>query len=203
MGLPDSIAVLAEPFAVGVHVCERARLTPGGRSLVIGAGPIGLIVAMVAKVCGQRVTLSEISDQRITQAREFGFTVIDGRNDAPVAAKAASDGDGFDTVFEVSGSAPGLSLALEAARVQGTVVQVGFFSKHPTAEFIKAVLKELTLVGSRVYTQEDFRRAVGLLTQLASTHQADLERLISGRVGLHGIAGAIASTLAGEVTGKY
>ncbi len=201
-GLADEVAVLAEPFAVGVHVCQRAKLPPGGRSLVIGAGPIGLIVAMVAQTCGQQVTLCEISEARLQQARSLGFAVIDGRNEAPAAAKTMTEGDGYDTVFEVSGSAPGLSLAIEAARVQGTLVQVGFFGKPPVAELFKLTLKELTLVGSRVYEQEDFRRAVRMLAMLDQSKRFPLEQLISETIGLGGIADAIARSLAGAVSGK-
>lgn len=200
--LPDRVAVLAEPFAVGVHVCRRAALEPGVRVLVVGAGPIGLIVAMVAQSIGAQVTLSEISPKRLQQAADFGFTTIDAKEDPSQQATQITDGDGFDAVFEVSGSEPGLRLAIEAARVRATIVQVGFFSKPPQADLFKLALKELSLVGSRVYTHEDFRRSVRLLDRLARQSSFDLSRLICEQTNLKGISNAIARMIAGEVTGK-
>ncbi len=201
-GLSDRLAVLTEPFAVGVHVCSRAGLAPGMRALVVGAGPIGLIVAMVAQSAGAQVTLAEISPSRIAQAASFGFATIDSGADALKQAMTLTDGDGYDVVFEVSGAAAGLGLAIEAARVRGIIVQVGFFSKPPQADLLKLILKELSLVGSRVYANEDFRRTVRLLARMAGEGRFDLERLISEQVGLAGIADAIGRIMAGEVTGK-
>ncbi len=201
-GLSDRLAVLTEPFAVGVHVCGRAGLVPGMRALVVGAGPIGLIVGMVAQSAGASVVISEINTARIQQAASFGFGTIDANADAMKQALAQTDGDGFDVVFEVSGAGPGLGLAIEAARVRGTIVQVGFFSKPPQADLLKLILKELTLVGSRVYSNEDFRRTVRLLERLANEGRFDLERLISEQIGLAGIADAIVRMMAGTVTGK-
>jgi 2-desacetyl-2-hydroxyethyl bacteriochlorophyllide A dehydrogenase len=201
-GLDDTVAVLAEPLAVGVHVCQRAAMEPGVRALVVGAGPIGLIVAMVASTCGADVTISEISDARLVQAQGMGFAVIDAKTDAPAACAAATQGDGFDVVFEVSGAAAGLTLALEAVRVRGSIVQVGFFSKPPQADMFRLTLKELSLLGSRVYTNEDFRRAVRMLAQIQRDGRFRLGSLISERIGLDGIGHAIERMSAGQVTGK-
>jgi len=161
--LPDRLAVLAEPFAVGVHVCQRAALAPGVRALVIGAGPIGLIVAMVAAASGAEVVISEVSDDRLKLARSFGFATLDAKTDAAALAAEATDGDGFDVTFEVAGVAAGIGLAIEATRVRGTIVQVGFHSTPPSADLFKLSLKELSITGTRVYTHEDFRRSVRLL----------------------------------------
>lgn len=200
--LDDDIAVLTEPFAVGVHVCSRAAMDPGGRALVIGAGPIGLVVAMVARATGSQVAIAEVSEPRLAMAKAFGFATIDAKKDAAALASTFSGGDGFDATFEVSGAAPGLSLALEATRVRGTIVQVGFFGTPPTAELMKLTLKELSLVGSRVYTHEDFRRTVRLLDRIVAEGDIDLKGLISERTGLDGVEPAIHRMLAGEVVGK-
>lgn len=201
-GLADRAAVLAEPFAVGVHVCRRARLEPGVRALVVGAGPIGIIVAMVARSCGARVTIIEVSDDRLHLAKSFGFATIDAKQDAAAQAGETTDGDGFDATFEVSGSEPGLALAIEATRVRGAVVQVGFHAKPPTADLFKLTLKELTLTGSRVYTNEDFRRTPRLLEDLTTRGVLDADQLISEQTGLAGIEPSIERMMRGEITGK-
>lgn len=200
--LDDEWAVFTEPFAVGVHVCGRARLEPGVRALVVGAGPIGLIVAMVAQTAGADAVIAEISDTRLAMAEELGFTTIDVQQDAAEQAADLTDGDGFDVSFEASGAEPGLGLAIEATRVRGTVVQVGFFGKTPQAELMKVTLKELSLIGSRVYTHEDFRRTVRLLGRIADEGLIDLKKLIYDRTGLTGIQPSIHRMQAGEVTGK-
>lgn len=200
--LPDRLAVLAEPFAVGMHVNRRGNVQTGDRVLVIGAGPIGLIVAMVARSAGADVAISEINPARLQQAAAFGFTAINAADNAAAQADRLTDGDGFDVVFEVSGSEPGLALAIQAARVQGTIVQVGFFGKTPQADLFKLTFKELSLIGSRVYTQEDFRRTVRLLDELVREKRFDLEQLISEQIGIGNIEPAIRRMLAGEVSGK-
>ncbi len=201
-GLDDQLAVLTEPFAVGVHVTRRAAMQPGVRALVIGAGPIGLIVAMVARTCGASVAISEVSDERLKLAESFGFDTIDAKADTPAQANEKTEGDGFDVTFEVSGSAPGLGLAIEATRVRGSIVQVGFFGKPPEADLFKLTLKEMSITGSRVYTHEDFRRTVRLLDRMAADGNVDLSRLISDRTDLSGIESGIGRMIAGEVTGK-
>lgn len=200
--LPDALAALAEPFAVGMHVNRRGNVQTGDRVLVIGAGPIGLIVAMVARSAGADVAISEINQARLEQARSFAFDTINAAGDAPAQAAELTDGDGFDVVFEVSGSEPGVALAIEAARIHGTLVQVGFFGTMPQADLFKLTLKELALVGSRVYTQEDFRRTVRLLDRIAREKRFDLNQLISDQTGLTNLESAIRRMLAGEVSGK-
>lgn len=200
--LDDRAAVLTEPFAVGVHVCQRAALDPAGRALVIGAGPIGLIVAMTAASCGAHVTISEVSNERLKLAASFGFQTLDAKAAPVEAAAALTDGDGFEVSFEVAGAEPGLRLAIEATRVRGTIVQVGFHARPPAADLFKLSLKELALVGSRVYTHEDFRRSLRLLDRLAREPRFNLGRLITEQTGLSGIEPGIRRMIAGQVTGK-
>ena len=201
-GLSDQWAVLTEPFAVGVHVCQRAALEPGVRALVCGAGPIGLIVAMVAKLAGAEVVISEISESRLKLAESFGFKTLDAGNNPQEQVAAITDQDGFDVVFEVTGSPKALALAIDAARVRGKIVQVGFYSNPPNADLMKLTLKELTLVGSRVYTNEDFRRAVRLLSRVAENKLLDLDKLICEQTNLAGIEPAMQRMIAGDVVGK-
>lgn len=200
--MDDEVAVMAEPFAVGVHVCQRAGLEPGERVLVLGAGPIGLVVAMVAATCGATVVVSEVNPQRIELAQAFGFTTLDASTDPGRAAAELTDDQGFDTCFEVAGVEAALSLALGATRVRGTIVQVGFHSKPPPVDLFRLSLMELSIVGSRVYRHEDFRRAVQLLDTISRADRFDLRQLITQRIGLDGIPSGIEQMQAGQVLGK-
>ena len=201
--VPDRMAVLTEPFAVGFHVCQRAEIKNGQRALIIGAGPIGLIVAMVAAMSGAEVTISEVSDERLRQAEnDFGFMTIDAKNDPASQAEKITDGDGFDVVFEVSGTAPGLTFAMNACRVRGRIVQVGFFGKPIEVNLMPIILREQTLVGSRVYAPLHFKRTLPMLGRLLAEKRFNTEKLIAQVRPLEAVQESIHDMIAGKVTAK-
>lgn len=180
--LDDQVAALSEPFAVGVHVNERAGIREGSTVLIIGGGPIGLICGIVARYYGaSQIVYSEINPERIAQIKAFGFPdVIDPRTEDANARTAALTGErGFDVVLEVSGSQPGLIFATQACAIRGTIVPVGFPGKRPEFDILQCIFKELTLVGSRVYSFEHFTRAVRMLEDMVKSGMADPSRIIS------------------------
>lgn len=201
-GLNDQAAALTEPFAVGMHVCRRAEVRVGDSVLVIGAGPIGLILGMVAKTAGAEVTFCEVHPERIAQAQDFGFPVLDGAQQPALAAAEATGGEGFDIVLEASGSQPGTLLAAEVCRIRGRIVQVGFFGRRPECDLMKVIFKELTLIGSRVYSFDDFRRTVPLLDRIVQQKTFDVERLICETCDLEALEASIAKMIRGEARGK-
>ncbi len=200
--LSDRVAALAEPFAVGFHVCSRGELRNGDRALIVGAGPIGLIIGIVARLSGASVTFAEIQPARIEQAKAMGFAAFNSGGDPAAIVGEATGGDGFDVVFEVSGSAPGVLLATELCRARGRVVQVGFFGKRPEADLMKVIFKELSIIGSRVYTLEDFRRTVPMLARIVREKHFDVESLIDSTCGLDGVESSIGRMIRGECKGK-
>jgi len=201
-GLSDQVAALAEPFAVGMHVCRRAELRVGESVLVIGAGPIGLVLGMVAKTAGAEVPVCEVHPERIAQAQQFGFPVLHGAQEPAQAAAHATGGEGFDVVLEASGSQPGVLLATEACRIRGRIVQVGFFGRRPEADLMKVIFKELTLIGSRVYSFDHFRRTVPLLERIVQQQTFDVSRLISETCPLDALEASLATMIRGEARGK-
>jgi (R,R)-butanediol dehydrogenase/meso-butanediol dehydrogenase/diacetyl reductase len=157
--IPDQLAAAVEPLAVAVHVVRRARPEVGDRILVIGAGPIGLLVAQVARHAGAaRVVVGEVSPGRLARARQLGFETLDARD--PIQTEPASS---LDVVFEVSGSGPGIARAIRALRPRGTLLVVGFFPEPPPVPLAQVLLKELDVRGSRVYAAGDFAAALALL----------------------------------------
>ena len=113
-GLDLSHAALIEPLAVACHDVERGRVAKGEDVLVIGGGPIGLLVALVARQAGGNVTISEISESRLAYAQKLGFKTINPKEIDPVdAVLSATQTKGADVVFEVSGTQAGVDLMTE------------------------------------------------------------------------------------------
>ena len=161
-GVPGVQAALAEPLAVAVHAVERSQLQPGDTAAVFGAGPIGILTALVARHRGAEVLLvAEPGEGRRALAQSLGFPVTDGD---PVAAVLATTADeGVDFVFDTAAHPSVASLVTKAARVRGSIVVVGVY-KAPTEIGLQAVaFKELTMIGVRVYTRADMERAVELI----------------------------------------
>lgn len=166
--LPDDMrldhAALTEPVAVAVHDVRRGRVGAGDFALVIGGGPIGLLIAMVARDAGARVLLSEVNPVRIGIAQKMGFAVINPKQaDVAAAVTEATNAKGADVVFEVSGSAAGVELMTDVAASRGRIVMVAIHTTRPPVDLFRFFWRELELIGARVYEREDFDRAIALI----------------------------------------
>lgn len=159
-------AALIEPLAVACHDIKRGRVAKGEDVLVIGGGPIGLLVAMVARHAGGRVTISEINDNRLAYAAKLGFATLNPKaGDVGQAVHAATGGKGADVVFEVSGSQPGVDLMTAAAATRGRIVMVAIHATKPTIDLFQFFWRELEMLGARVYHREDYDQAMKLLAE--------------------------------------
>jgi len=163
-GLPLSHAALIEPLAVACHDVKRGRVSPGDDVLVIGGGPIGMLIAMVARHAGGAVTISEINENRIAFARELGFSALDP-SDGDVADRLITDtgGKGADVIFEVSGSQPGVSLMTAAAATRARIVMVAIHATAPQVDLFQFFWREIEMLGARVYEPQDYEEAMALL----------------------------------------
>ena len=178
--LPDGvdlkIAALTEPLAVACHDVRRAELRPGDAAVVIGGGPIGLLVALVATETGALVLLSEVNSSRLAFADRLGLDVVDPtRDDVVGTVHARTDGSGADVVFEVSGSAAGAAEMTRIAGLRGRIVVVAIFPEPQPVSLFDFFWKELELRGARVYEAEDYERAIALL----EAGRLPVERLIT------------------------
>jgi len=200
--IPDKIAALSEPFAVGFHVVSRSNLKIGDTALIIGSGPIGLIIAITAKSAGaSRVVISEINDKRRQLAEKLGFETINPlKEDVMAAVNKITDGNGFDVVFEVSGSKAGALLTTNACKIRGTIVPLSLSGVPVEFELGKVSFKEMSVVGTRVYTFTDFVGGVRLLEKMSKIY--DLNNLISDELPLEEAQKAIDMMIKGENTGK-
>jgi (R,R)-butanediol dehydrogenase/meso-butanediol dehydrogenase/diacetyl reductase len=163
-GLSLEQAALAEPLAVAVHDVRRSGLAAGGRALVVGGGPIGLLIALVAASEGIDVLVSEPNAFRRAIAQQLGVRAMDPpADDVASAVDEWTDGAGVDVSFEVSGSVPGLATATHSLRVRGRLVVVAIHSQPVPIDLFRVFWRELELAGARVYEHTDFERAVELL----------------------------------------
>ncbi|MBN6191136.1 alcohol dehydrogenase catalytic domain-containing protein [Aneurinibacillus sp. BA2021] len=161
--VPVRTAALIEPLAVAVHAVRRSGLTGGETVAVFGAGPIGILTALVAQHYGaRRILVVEPGDDRRALAETLGFETLPATDDAAEAIRAAIPG-GARIVFD-SAAHPSVARQLpRAAAVRGTIVLVGVYKKPVELDLQAVTFTEQTLVGVRVYTTADFRDAVGLV----------------------------------------
>ena len=163
--IPESVslrdAALIEPLAVACHDVRLSGLQPGEDVLVIGGGPIGMLVAMVAKAAGGKVTISEINETRLALAERLGFDTLNPKTVDPVAAVMEKTGDkGADVVFEVSGVQAAVDLMTEVGATRARIVMVAIHAQKPTIDLFRFFWRELQLIGARVYEPEDYEKAI-------------------------------------------
>lgn len=190
--LPDSLSdvegALIEPLTVCIHAARMSRLQIGDAVVVTGAGPIGLLMAMVARAAGAaRVIITEVAPARIAGARKMGLTVLDG-TDADLVPQVLdlTRGRGGDIVFEATGHPSVAPYLMELVRIRGQIVQVGIFKQPVSLDLRTLNFNEVDVIGARVYTLEDFHRAISLTGQgtfdLKSlvTHVLSLDEAVEG-----------------------
>jgi (R,R)-butanediol dehydrogenase/meso-butanediol dehydrogenase/diacetyl reductase len=178
--IPEALALdegaMIEPLAVACHDVRRGRVQPGDSVVVIGGGPIGMLIALVARHAGADVLVSEINPFRVNLARELGLEAVDPlQTDLLAQVESRTGGAGADVVFEVSGSAPGAATMTKLVRARGRIVVVAIFSDPPPVDLFRFFWRELELVGARVYEPQDFDKAI----DLAAKQVLPLRRLIS------------------------
>lgn len=169
VALPSSVrldhAALVEPVAVAVHDVRRSELAPGDRAVVIGGGPIGVLIATVARDFGGEVLVIEPETNRRQQISDLGFTTLDPRETDQVAwVTEWTGGAGADVVFEVSGAASAVLGATDLARVRGTIVVVAIHPSPREINLQRVFWRELRILGARVYERVDFETAAELIS---------------------------------------
>ena len=157
-------AALVEPTAVACHDVERSNLKPNEDVLIIGGGPIGILIAMVAKQKGANVIISEINPQRLSIAQSLGFETVDPSiTDVGKYIYEITSNKGADVIFEVSGSQAGVDCMTEAAAARSRIVMVAIHAEKPKIDLFKFFWREIELLGARVYSASDFDRAIALI----------------------------------------
>lgn len=160
------LAALIEPLSVACHDVRLSELKAGETAIVLGGGPIGLLVAMVAKNTGASVIISEVNPTRIQLAKELGFQAVSPIDTDLVAfVKEQTEGRLADVVFEVAGVQPTVDMMTEVAGIRGRIVMVAIHGQPRPVNLFKFFWKELKLIGARVYEKEDYETAIKLVTK--------------------------------------
>lgn len=184
-GLSFDQAAMIEFLAVGAHAVSRAALQPQSRVAVVGAGPIGIGVAIFARLDGAQVTLVDTRASRLDYASSaFGFsdTVVAGPELAQALAER-SDGEMFDTVFDATGALVAMRESLSFVAHGGTLVLVGVAVGDLTFSDPEFHKRETTLLGSRNALDADFMRVIAAMrdgsidTALLHTHALTADEL--------------------------
>jgi (R,R)-butanediol dehydrogenase/meso-butanediol dehydrogenase/diacetyl reductase len=168
VALPDGLslehAALVEPTAVAVHDVRRAELHDGEKALVVGGGPIGMLIALVARRTGADVLLAEPDAYRRGVAERLVVPAVDPltQNMAEVVDQW-TEGAGAAVAFEVSGAAAGVTTAVEALATRGRLVQVAIHTAPREVNLHRFFWRELTMLGARLYERADFEQAARLL----------------------------------------
>jgi 2-desacetyl-2-hydroxyethyl bacteriochlorophyllide A dehydrogenase len=180
--LPLVEAALIEPLAVAVHAVRASDLKVGDVTAVLGAGPIGIMVAQIARLAGaRRVLISERSPRRLAIARALGMEAIDvAHQTAAEAVLAATEGVGVPVVFETAGVQATIDEATRVARIGGQILQVGVPKTPVTLDLTPIVFREIRRTPIRVYREEDFDLAIAL----AADGRLDLRTPVSHILGL-------------------
>jgi 2-desacetyl-2-hydroxyethyl bacteriochlorophyllide A dehydrogenase len=179
----DEEVALVEPLAVAIHAISRVKHPTKKSSILIqGAGPIGVLIGLMLHHQGcRRVTISDISQFRLGIAKRIGLLTLEASDPGFTFNARALAPEGFDILFEASGSKLSALKLTDLLRVQGTAVMIGVHSEPAPMNLTQVAFKELTLIGSRVYTEQDFEKAI----RLASTNRLGLGRLITHTIGLN------------------
>lgn len=209
--------MLIEPAAVAVHAVERAKLTGllrfNTKVLVQGCGPIGLMVMAVLRTLGiENIIAVDGNDGRLEWAKKMGatqtfnFTKYESFDAMLAEIKKVSDGLGAEFVFQCTGSAAAGSNVWKFVRRGGGMCEVGFFMDGGDGRInhhFDLCNKEITLVGSWVYTPQDYpitfdflkrAKGIGLPVEALVTHKFPLSQIteaLEANVQMKGIKIAV------------
>jgi L-iditol 2-dehydrogenase len=199
--VPDGVtlqeAAMVEPAAVAAHALRRAGIDLGDAVLILGAGPIGLMLALWARAWGAgKVLLTDIDEQKLEFAKTLGFSdVFNSKTGALKDWVANVTGRGADLVVEASGSSVAFEQAMGAARTFGKVVLLGNPAGAMTLSqdaYWAVLRKELTVTGSWNSSYSNTpRNEWKLVLDSVASGKLDLKPLITHRVGLAGLWDAL------------
>ena len=195
--LSDVESAMLEPATVAVHALRRTPLRLGDAVVVLGAGPIGLLVLQCARAAGAGcAVVVEPEPNRARIAAELGATaVIDPRSeDVEARIKEECGPLGADVVFECAGIPTTIDQSVSLVRRGGVVSLVGLATVPAEIAPGSWLAREVRLVASLGYLHEEFDFAM----QLVADGRLKLEPLHSGTVGLAGLEPAFRQLLSGE-----
>ncbi|MGW4465020.1 zinc-dependent alcohol dehydrogenase [Micromonospora sp. NPDC004704] len=194
--LPLDHAALVEPVAVAVHDVRRGKVTADDLVVVVGGGPIGVLIAAVAQGRGAQVLLVEPDPFRRAVAEKIGIDVVDpGTTDVVALVNDRTEGAGADVAFEVSGSAAGVATAVDVLTTRGRLVMVAIHPQPREVNLHRFFWRELELLGARLYQRDDMAEAI----RLVASGAIPVRQLISRVEPVEAVAAAFTALEGGGV----
>lgn len=195
-------AALTEPLACALHGIEASEIMPGDTIVILGSGPLGLLLAAIAKVRGARVIITGRGKERLHLARRFGIDVVIDvsgmslQEQEEAVRKQTEQRQGADVVIEAIGTPETWSLATTMTRPGGLVNFFGGCASgtQVTLETRPLHYSELTIKGVFHYTPAHFSQALELIT----SRQIPVEALISAYLPLASAVDALNLLLRGQ-----
>lgn len=169
-GLGEQEAALVQPVTIALHAARRSGVAGGDIAVVQGVGGIGVFLIHVLVDLGVRVIAVDLDPARLELACEMGAetAILGGTAEAP-AEIAASWGDELPVFFEVTGSAPGMNLAIDIVPMGTTIVAVGIAKAPAAVDLGRVTVREISLIGTNAMVRE--------------TDLEDAARLVAARAG--------------------
>ena len=178
----DDAAALVEPLSVGIAAARKAALDPADRVLISGAGPIGLIMAQVARVYGAReVVVTDLDPVRLALARQLGADAAFDPRETDLSAEPR-----FSVFFDASGAPAAVRSGLRSLAPAGRAVLIGMGSDDYALPISVIQNRELLVTGVFRYANT-WPTAISLVERGA----IDLDALVSGHFGLDQVRQAL------------
>ena len=136
---PDVWGVFVEPLAAAIEAERQSQAYAGHRTLVVGAGKLGLLIGQVLAARGDRVTVLARRQTAVDRAQKLGL----------FAVMADPAPGGWDLVVEATGEEAGLGIALRAVRPLGAIVLKSTRTGSYDVDLAPLVIHEVTVIGSR------------------------------------------------------
>lgn len=164
-GLSFDHAAMVEFLSIGMHAVRRGAITSEDRVLVVGAGAIGMGVALFAQMAGADVFLIDTNAGRLQRAQTICPDIETALADGDVRAwmEDKTDGDFFDVVFDASGNAAAMQQGFAYVAHGGRYVLVSIVNKDITFSDPEFHKREMQLIGSRNATRHDFAVVIDMI----------------------------------------
>lgn len=182
IALPENVSpvegAMIEPLAVAVHAIRRAGDVSGLKIVVLGAGPIGNLVAQTAKGLGAaEVMITDISDFRLKKAAECGIDhcVNTKSENLGEAIAKAYGADKADVIYDCAGNNVTMGQAIQYARKGSMIILVAVFASMASIDLAVANDHELDINSSMMYRREDYVTAI----ELVQSGKVKLQPLVS------------------------
>lgn len=179
-----AVSAMAEPISIGVRAVHRARIEPGEHVVVLGAGPIGQSVCLLARERGAEVLVVDPQENRLALSREMGaeglcWTELD---EVVSSARDWAGGEGVPVAVDATGVPQAVRAAVDMAASAGRVVQVGMSGEEVSLRVGSFTEKELDMLGVCCCGGGEFGEAVAAVERNSDivrrliSHEFDLER---------------------------